>query len=456
MRGGIGRWLWLLGVAALALALREWAAWRLPVDFDEPTYFTAAASFAGAARAGDLPRFLDADTAAEHPALAKLVYAAVLLTRPAPPQPIGAPLSPLTGDDGPALRQSSVALGVLHVLLLALVSPPAGALLAVHSYAVKYTAQIYLEALPMLLATVCVLTYQRGRFSAKGQRREEAHAENAESAKNAKPRNPGLAFLASWREVLFLLLSAVALGLTAAGKYVYAVAGLSVAVDWLWTAAEARRRRWALALLGWGAVALLAFLAANPNLWPDPLGRLLASLGFHVAYAGGAHVAESGYPPWQPFVWLLTPQPVIWHPGIILVPLEPLLVLLALVGVPRMWRRGTGERRGTGGRRGAADDGRRTTDHKPPATDLQQPTGELPPPARGPTWLPKTGRRRPVFGFHASSFLLSGRVVVLWWLLGLAFTLLWPTKWPQYSLVMTAPMCLCAAEAISGRRRDEG
>jgi len=91
-------------------------------------------------------------------------------------------------------------------------------------------------------------------------------------------------------------------------------------------------------------------------------------------------VAQSGYPWYQPFVWLVDPQPTRWHPGVIFIGLDPLIALLGAAGAPLLWRR--------------------------------------------------------------------QRVVVLWWLIGLAFTLAWSTKWPQYSLVMTAPLCLCAAEAL--------
>ena len=190
--------------------------------------------------------------------------------------------------------------------------------------------------------------------------------------------------MASLREPFFWALSAVALGLTAAGKYIYVVAGLAVAVDALWTIVQQRRSRGLLVLFGWGALAVLVFFAANPYLWPDPIGRLLESLSFHAAYSQSQHVQESGYPWYQPFIWLVAPLPRSWHPGVILVSLEPLIVALGVVGLWPMWR---------------ARDG-------------------------------------------------HGRVVVLWWLLGLVFTLLWSTKWPQYSLVMTAPMSLCAAEGL--------
>ena len=230
----------------------------------------------------------------------------------------------------------------------------------------------------MLMASVTVLAYMGARRSSRKEREGgKERQEESETLRLDLPWRP-------WREPLLWSLSAVALGLTAAGKYVYAVAGLAVAVDALWLVAQQRRPRGLLVLFGWGGLALLVFLAANPYLWPDPFGRLLDSLAFHAAYSQGAHVQQSGYPWYQPFVWLVAPMPVGWHPGIIVTPLDPLTAALGVGGLRPAWR-------AYGGR---------------------------------------------------------GRVIVLWWAIGLAFTLVWSTKWPQYSLIMTAPMCLCAAAGL--------
>jgi hypothetical protein len=384
----------IAAVVLLAIVLRGCAVLRLPVDFDEPVYFEAGQRLAGALRAGDLAALSDADSAPEHPALGKLVYAAVFLLSP-PPEAASDALTPLDypGIDLLPPRATAAFLGVLHVILLAVVSPAAGLLLAIHTYAIKYTAQVYLEALPMLTATICVLAYMVAH---------DAHAKDAEERKDAK--TPGRkeetpSFFApsrlsafafplpsrSWRslrEPLFLSLSAIALGLTAAGKYIYVVAGLAVAVDALWMIVAARQWRGLWRLAAWGALALLVFVLANPNLWPDPIGRLLASLRFHAAYSQGEHVAASGYPWYQPFIWLFVPMPVSWHPFALITPLDWATAALGVLG---LW----------------------------------------------PAWRAWGGR---------------GRVVVMWWGIGLLFTLLWATKWPQYSLVMTAPMCLCAAQ----------
>ena len=365
----------VLAIVLLAAVLRGLAVARLPVDFDEPVYTEAGLVYAAAIRAGDLS-LLRLDPAPEHPGLVKLVYGGVFLLSPSLWEGTGDPLpNPLPGGEG--TRGTSAVVGVVHVLLLALVSPVAGALLAVHSYTVKYTVQVYLEALPMFTATLCVLSYMMARKSSRKGRQGGKERQEDSSWRSLPPWRP-------LREPFFWTLSAVALGLTAAGKYIYAVAGLAVAADYLWRLAAERRPRGLLVLLGWGGLAVLAFFAANPALWPDPFGGLLDSLAFHTAYSQSAHVQQSGYPWYQPFVWLVAPMPVMWHPGIIVTPLDPLIALLGVVGLRPMAR---------------AWDGR-------------------------------------------------GRVIVLWWGIGLLFALLWPTKWPQYSLIMTAPMCLCAAAGL--------
>ncbi|WP_374687547.1 hypothetical protein [Promineifilum sp.] len=374
----------------LALGLRETAVRTMRTDFDEPVYFEAGLRYAGALREGDLARLVNDDFHAEHPGLVKLLYAAALFPYGRSPDALPdlpelteladlpPPLQPMTLS----ARRASELFSLLHVLLLAAVSPAAGALLAIHTYTIKYTTQIYLEALPMFTATVCVLAYIRaGKSSRKGREGDqERKEERVFSWRSWRPSR-------SLREpLLWWALSAVALGLTAAGKYVYGVAGLAVAADYSWRQVRPTFRGGLPlgVLTAWGGLALLVFYAANPYLWPDPLGRLGASILFHVNYTDSAIVASVGYPWYQPFVWLFRPMPALWHPGLFPVALDGVIAAAGLVGV---W----------------------------------------------PAWRAWEGR---------------GRVIVLWWGIGLAFLLLWGTKWPQYSLIMTAPMCLCAGEAL--------
>ncbi len=352
----------LIIVILTALLLRQLAVSRLPVDFDEPVYFQAGQRYAAALRDGDLNRLINDDFHAEHPGLVKLVYAAVFLAFPPAPEisssgPPDLDIEPAVtqqyAEMGGAARTSSMLFGVANVLLVALVNPLAGLFLAVHSYTVKYTAQIYLEALPMLTSTIAVFAYLRARGKVNG----------------------------------WLWLSGAALGLTAAGKYIYCVAGVAIAIDMLWRGISERRVGRQVALLaGWGGLALLVFYAANPYLWPSPASRLVDSLFFHARYSQGADVAQAGYPLYQPFVWLFTAVP--WHPQIIFVRLDTIIAALGVVGLYPMWR-------------GHRDESRP-----------------------------------------------EGRVIILWWAVGFVFLLLWPTKWPQYILTIAVPVSLCAAAAV--------
>ena len=146
---------------------------------------------------------------------------------------------------------------MLEVLALALVNPLAGLFLAVHTFTIKYTSQVMLEALPALTSTVAVLAYARSKRRWNG----------------------------------WLVLSAVALGLTAACKYLYAIAGMVVVIHWLWVTLPARAsaapRRWRA---GWGPyccgglLAVAVFSIADPFLWPAPVERLRDSVFFHGEY----------------------------------------------------------------------------------------------------------------------------------------------------------------------------
>ena len=115
-------------------------------------------------------------------------------------------------------------------------------------------------------------------------------------------------------------------------------------------------------------------------MWSDPFGRLAQSLLYHGDYAQSAHVRQYGFPPWQPLIWLLMSVP--WHPDVFVVALDPLIAILAALGLGRLWRK--------------------------------------------------------------------YRVFALWLAIGLGFLLIWPTKWPQYILTITVPVCLAAAEGFQG------
>jgi hypothetical protein len=299
----------------------------LPVDYDEPVYRGAAARYAAALQARDWPALLQNQHTIEHPALVKLLYAIATTGRGVGPEALQ------------AARTTSLIFGVLQVALLALLNPVAGFFLAIHTMAIKYTSQAYLEALPAFASLLAVVAYERSvRIKSRINR--------------------------------WLVLSALALGVTAASKYTYLVVALVIVP--LLTARNVRRP-WLVTL--YGGIVLLTFLLLDVQIWADPLGRLWQSLSFHPAYAQSSHVQAMGLPWYQQLYYLSRPAP--WHPGIFPLPWDTATFALGAMGIPFLYR------------------------------------------------------RRPIY--------------TLWLVLGMAVLLLWPTRWPQYTLIVIAPLCLSAA-----------
>lgn len=324
----------VIGVVLLAAVLRGWAAMRLPTDFDEPIYLEAALDYGQAIRAGDWNGVIDYPGNREHPALVKLLYGLAVTGLGEDPSPVVA---------GIASRLLSAFFGTASVLVLGLVNPLGGALLAGHTMAVKYTAQVYLEALPHLASTVAVLAF----------------------ARSAAARD-------RW-----YWLSAVALGATTAAKLSY----LPVVVVIAYLALVEKRVGWRDLLL-YGGTSVAIFYLLNPTLWHDPVNRTLDTLFFHLRYSQSSHVQAAGYPWYQPFIWITRSPPTQWHPDVFFYfGLDGIVSLVALGGVYWEWK--------------------------------------------------------------------QRRWVVVWIATGMLFLLVWPTKWPQYTLVLTPALCLAASTALS-------
>ncbi len=337
-------------VVLVALMVRVRAVSLLPIDYDEDDYLRAAGQYAAAIQQGDWAAFTDLNYRTEHPPLVKMVTGVAIA--PLPPMP-EVPDRPTTAPPAQSLPQPqffvvrlvNAAFGVLEVLALALLNPLAGLMLAVNTWTIKYTSQVMLEALPSLTSALAILAYAKS---------------------NGK-----------WNR--WLVLSAVALGLTAASKYLYCVVGIAIVIHWLKRQPRERGDATFARLMAWGLLALVIFFAADPYLWPDPINRLKDSIVYHAGYAQSQHVQESGYPIWQPLVWLSGPVP--WHPGVFVVSLDLLFTLLALFGFPRLWKKNS--------------------------------------------------------------------LYVIWFAVALVFLLIWPTRWPQYILVLTFPLSLAAAEGFA-------
>jgi hypothetical protein len=314
----------VLLVVLLAAALRLYAARRLDVDYDEPVYLSAAVEYARALRQGDFKMLAWSEHTYEHPALQKILYGAVLLTQP--------PLDRLPDNDLPRLapiasteagrwniaaRHLSVGAGILSVLVLAVADPLAGLFLAISTLSVKYTSEVYLEALPLLTGLLCALAYLRWFAAVR--------------------RDPG----GARRALIWIILSAVFLGMTAAGKYVHAVVGIAILLHFF---LAVRRnevpRRTIVLMLGWGLLSLIMFVVFDPYLWPHPIARLARSLLFHQDFRDSRLVQMYHYPFWQPLRWLsaFSAYYELGPATAFLVDVDTFLFVAAIIGLPRLYR----------------------------------------------------------------------------------------------------------------------
>jgi hypothetical protein len=249
-------------------------------------------------------------------------------------------------------RWTSAVPGIAQVGIAAAIHPLAGLLLAFEGFHTKFTSVAYLEGIPGLFFLLALLLFERGTRTTDGARRPVADL-----------RLLGAAF--------------ALLGVAAAGKYPYGAVGLLALVPLTIMAVPRRPLVW----LALGGASLAAFVAFDPTLWPDPVGRLASSVGFHFAYGQSDVVQSAGLPWYQQVVWLLTASGTNWPEGVLPGGLVVTRVLLplALVGLPVAL-------------------------------------------SRRPVWATAT-------------------------LAGLAFLLVWPVKWPQYLLLLLAPLAMCAAHA---------
>lgn len=317
-------YVFILAVILLAIGLRLYAAERLDVDFDEPVYMRNAIAYAGFIRSGQLKMLAWYERTYEHPALNKIVYSLALLTQP--------PLDKLAAGDLPpraplettearrwlmAERYAALLAGSIAVAILAFANPLAGFFMGVSTLGVKYTSEAYLEALPLLTSLLCALAYLRWFENLR---------------KSAAQRNR-----------LWLFLSALFLGMTAASKYVYCIVGIVIVAHFLIAMLQKQIQPRMLAwLFGWGLTAMLMFFLFDPYLWPHPLDRLIHTIQFHLSFTESRIVKEFNYPFWQPFVWLsdfsrfydLKPRSAFP------INLDVFIFGLAIIGLPRLFLKG--------------------------------------------------------------------------------------------------------------------
>ncbi|HEY3369425.1 MAG TPA: hypothetical protein VGK10_01175, partial [Prolixibacteraceae bacterium] len=326
----------ILLIILLALILRFWAVFLLPQDFDEPIYLQNAFDYAKLINKGDINGIIDYQGGREHPALVKLIYGldVAFLGKNA------------TWANAFYLSRSiSAIFGSLATLVVSLmVEPLSGGLLAVHTLAVKYTSQVYLESLPHLLSILAVLTFVR-----------------------ASKLIPDKWF---W-------ISALCLGAATAGKFTYTPA-IVIVIGYLFIFEKNTLRKW---LLPYSLIALISFIGLDITLWHDPFRRLVEAVTFHASYSQGMHVQGVGYPWFQPFIWVFTSFPAEVHPEVFFYfGFDGIISVLGISAIKQEWT----ERR----------------------------------------WL------------------------VIWFVAGMFFLLIWPTKWPQYALIVTPALCIMAAGTL--------
>ncbi len=332
-RWKLKRWQWIVLVVLIGAIFRVWAAWQLPIDADEPTYLNAGKAYASLIKAGDLEGIINYQVNQEHPPLVKLMDSLPFLF-----------IEPRFGSTTEMMvdRLISVFWGTLAVLLMSIINPLAGFFLATDSMVVKYTSEVYLEALPSFAILLAVYALQRSL------------------------KRPGLN-RGCWG-------SAVAVGAAVAGQYLYGLIGFPLLALFI------TNKKYRIREVGFYVLAALAvFFLLDPYLWADPINRLSGSLLFHVNYTQGSDVINASYPWFQAFNWITAMVP--WHPQVFFFPTPDLVIfLLALVGI-----------------------------------------------------IPLVKKNPWIVVWMVSSFLIL---------------LAWPTKWPQYTLVLIPALCLAAAVGL--------
>ncbi len=211
----------VITIGLVALGMRLYFANRHVIDHDEPTYLNAALRYTNYLRSGEYTWLAWDQHNYQHPVLSKILYGIVLLTQ----DPLvemhdknfdtGMPIQSAEGRAwGLAGRYTSAALGTLASLAVAAINPLAGLFFATQSLNTISTSVVGLEALPLLTSFLAGIFYLSW-------------------VKQISSQAPGR-YVSIW-----LGLSAVALGMTAASKYTYCVVGLAIVIHFFLTSAQA-------------------------------------------------------------------------------------------------------------------------------------------------------------------------------------------------------------------------
>jgi len=279
-------------VLLITIATHALAVAKLPQDFDEPIYTEVAMDYARALERDNFNAIIDYPEVREHPALVKLAYGIVVYANGTENNYTKAMQ---TG------RVVSAIFGVLGTIILTLIDPFAGGLMAIHALVVKYSSQAYLEAIPlafMILSIFALLKTDKDKIN-------------------------------GW-----FWISAFALGATTAGKFTY-IPVLVIVLAYLAFIEKKISFRW---MIGFALLAIASFFLLNVTLWHKPFNRIIEALTYHANYQRGEHVIEVGLPWYQPFIWLFVQTPGDWHGDIFLYDIDPFIAAFAFAGILREWK----------------------------------------------------------------------------------------------------------------------
>jgi hypothetical protein len=188
------------------------------------------------------------------------------------------------------------------------------------------------------------------------------------------------------KTLVWLGISAAGVGASAGSKYIYGTCGIAILAYAIWRLVSDREmiRARLLLLFCWSALVLIVFFASDPYLWRQTWSHLSESLQFSLKYSQKIAEKANAYPWWQPIVWLA--KPVQWQPRIA-IPSDPGdFLILFDSGIAALALLGL-----------------------------------------RPLW-----KKYPL--------------MIFWLGVGLLFLFVWKTKWPQYVMIVTAPLCLAAGE----------
>lgn len=294
-----------LAIAAVAWVAREPRVQQVSDDIDESVYVPLVHVFAQRLAAGEWRAIVDEAAVQEHPRAAFAMYAIAAHVAGRADDYMG---TRLLG------RRVAVAFACATALLLALRSPVAGAMWALHGIAVHYTAVVYLDSPMVFFATAALLGAERA-FTAEAFSRASR----------------------GW-----FALSAVAAGVAVSCKYLAAPVPLAIAAIFAQRAfalPKEQRLRWLGVFAAYVGVALLAMVASDWRLWSaDLLSRIASRVLFHRTYSTTGVVVQMDFPWHQPFQYLwgdwFGERPawmVLWW--------DRAVVLGAVVGTWAAWKR---------------------------------------------------------------------------------------------------------------------